>query len=285
MVVRRFVSLLLLAVGFALALGPAASADEYKNVSRHFTFQFPNSWTPIIKDVMSKANTMANQAAPGMNINYVAGFQRVGQPPMSYPYVLVQPVSVPFNTSSYEDIEKALAKEFKTEVKEAVQNAKDAFPGLIQSASLGTPVLDKANNRVIVRLEMTGPPGIGKIKGLSIGQLGSQEIVFLHCYAKDAEFDKYLPVFQSMADSFKFDPGYEFKPGQSSPSFLGNVGNGAVRGAVIGGIIGALVGVPLWYLQKRKKTHQSSPGNFAPVQPPPAVSPDTGITTRGPGAQ
>lgn len=273
MIFHRCRSAWLLAIGAALVVSGPASADEYRNESRHFVFNFPDTWCPIPKEAMAKANALANQLSSGPKINYVVGFQRRGQPAMAYPYVFVQPLPLPSSTGSYEDIEKSLAKEFKTEVKKVVSNAKEAFPGLVNNTSLGTPVLDRTTNRVIIRMEMN-VAGVGKIQGLSVGFLGSKDIVFLHCYALDADFEKYLPVFQGMFDSFKFDKGYAFTPGQGS-SFSGG---GALRGALIGGIIGGLVAVPVWLLQKRRKAQPTATANSAPVPPPPAV-PDTGITT------
>jgi hypothetical protein len=285
MIFRRFGSSLMLAIGASLVLAGPGSADEYRNESRHFTIQFPNTWSPVLKDALTKANELANQMSSGPKINYIAGFQRRGQPPLSYPYVLVQPLSLGKVVNSYEEFEKDLSKEFKTEVKKAVSNAENAFPGLLKGTSTGTPVLDRTTNRVILRMEMTAA-GLGKIQGLSVGFLGAKDIVFLHCYALEADFDKYLPVFEGLFDSFQWDKGFAFTPGQGS-SILGGFGGGALRGALIGGIIGGLVAIPVWFWQKWQKAQKPRSGNFAPAPPatvPPPVppvaptAPDTRIT-------
>ncbi len=268
----------LLVVGAVLAVSRPAAADEYRNDSRHCAFEYPDTWCPITKDALAKMNALANQRPSGPKVQYVTGFQRRGQPPLSPPYILVQPVPTPKDSASYEEIEKSLAREFKTELKKVMSDANHPLSAVLKDVSTGTPVLDRATNRIILRID-ANVPGVGKMQGLSVGFIGSQDIVFLHCYALDSEFDKYLPVFQGLFDTFKFDNGYEFKPGPGSSSILGNAGGGAIRGGLIGGIIGGLVALPVWLMQKRRKTQPLSSSNFAPVPPPPPDAPQTGITT------
>lgn len=252
MLLNRACQMLLLAIGSVLAVSASARGEEFREKDRRFSLQLPPGWGTIPKDALERANALANRASVGVTIHYVAGFQVLGQPPMNYPYVLVQPLPMPREANSYEDIEKALAKEFNAEVKQAVvKNTEQTFRGLVDNLAIGSPVLDRAKNRVVLRLEMNAP-GLGKIQGLSIGSLGSKEIVFLHCYAVADEFKQHLPTFEALADSFTFDTGYAFTPGQGT-TVLGNVTGGAVRGGLIGGVIGALVGVPFYVWSKYRK--------------------------------
>ena len=55
--------------------------------------------------------------------------------------------------------------------------------------------------------------GVGPIIGYSVGMIGSERIIFLHCYTREEEQDRWLPVFETLVNGFTYDPGYEFVPG------------------------------------------------------------------------
>src|SRR5205085_12347686 len=115
-----------------------------------------------------------------------AAFMVQGSKPGNYPYILVQ--FLPRTNSggtSYEQIERDLSKDFSGEVK-AVEGKLSV---LAKNLSLGQPVLDRSKNRVMNRLQMDVML-VGKIQGLSLGTLGKDGVAFLHCYARDGDFDR-----------------------------------------------------------------------------------------------
>jgi hypothetical protein len=256
MTVPRPALVLLLAVGAELVCNAHAGAEEYRNPQYHFSVQLPAGWSQVTKNIMDQVNAKVMQPASGVTIRYIAGFQRPGPLPLQYPYVLVQPMPTPPDSNSYEDIERGLAKAFNTEIKKAVKQTEDRYAGLVKDMAVGQPVLDRANNQVVMRLEMSAA-GQGKIKGLSVGFLGAKETVFLHCYALANDFEQQMPAFQSLLDSFKFESGYAFTPGSSS--FVGKVGSSALHGAIVGAIIGLVAG-PLILWRKLRKPKDAPPG-------------------------
>ncbi len=54
--------------------------------------------------------------------------------------------------------------------------------------------------------------GSGKIDLLTVGRLGAESAVNLVFYARDNDYAAELPVFRVVVDSFRFDPGSEFRP-------------------------------------------------------------------------
>src|SRR5437764_1401012 len=84
--------------------------------------------------------------------------------------------------ASYEEIAERLSREIHASVKEA----EGAFPDLVKSTSVGSATLDRAHNRLLIRMKMDVGP-IGTVQALSVGHLGSEGIVFLHCYAAEQD--------------------------------------------------------------------------------------------------
>jgi hypothetical protein len=231
----------LLALATALLLAPAGRAGEllretYRDAGRHFTLTLPSGWAVVSPSGLETMNGAANRMMGG--VRFDAAFMVKGQPLGSYPYVLVQ--SMPRNTSglTYEQIERELSRDFSGEVKKVEGKLADVARNL----SLGKPALDRGKNRVLNRVQMDVAL-FGKVNGLSVGMLGKDGVTFVHCYAKDADFDRQMPTFNALADSFHYDAGYEFvpgKPGSLSFDLNGALGGGA-RGGIIGGTAGGIV--------------------------------------------
>lgn len=221
---------------------PGSPKDaDYHDAENHFSLRrLPSGWGGVPADALESVNKLVSESMPGSKIKYTAGFQLAKQPPLSYPYVLVQPTRFQTrSTASYDEIEENLAKETKT----AIKKVEGAFPEL-KDLAVGVPALDRSRNRIITRIEMD-VPGIGKVKGLSVGFIGANGIINVHCYAPEADFDRQLPPFHALLESFQFDSGYTFTP-------RGGLGSAVVIGAVCGGIIGGLAVVVLPLVLPRK---------------------------------
>jgi hypothetical protein len=64
---------------------------------------------------------------------------------------------------------------------------------------------------------IVGNNGI-KVKGHSATMFGMEGTISVHCYAAEADFGEWLPTFDGILDSFKYDPGYEFVSAPKRPS-------------------------------------------------------------------
>src|SRR5262249_10562777 len=112
------------------------------------------------------------------------------------------------------DIERTMSRDLNV----GIEKAKEAVSDLASNVSLGSAVLDRWHNCLVMRMEMSaGSFGMfGKIQGLSVCHFGAKHLVSLHCYARDEDFQTYLPTFTTMNNSFYFDDGYEFVAAPSS---------------------------------------------------------------------
>jgi len=166
--------------------------------------------------------------------------------------------------ATYAAIEQSLERDMPGKVNEV----KGKLADFVSNLDFQGTVLDREMNRIVTRVD-SEVAGVGRVRGMSVGAIGSQGIVFLHCYAKEADFPKYLPTFNEIIDSFQYDPGFTFTPAQT-PSVPGQpfrglmdmMGSGMV-GAVIGAIAGLFAGgvVALFFaIFKRRKKPFSTRG-------------------------
>jgi hypothetical protein len=228
-------------------------AESYRDKERHFTLELPQGWQVMTDQELAQINQAAQSlGSPFMKVQYVQGFRPKGSALGSLPYTLVK-VMEGKPTGSYEDIESSLARELPG----AIKKAEGSLTNLVKDVSVGSAILDRDHNRVIFRVQMT-VAGIGPAQAISVGHIGSDGVIFILSYAKESDFDKYLPTFTKMNDSFEYDKGHTFTPSENPFQKLwqgmgmGALG-GAVKGAIGGAIFGVLVGTVIFVIRGLKK--------------------------------
>jgi hypothetical protein len=229
-----------LAAGMVVLSAGDGRADPYRDATHHFSLKLPAGWTRVPAQALAAANAMVRGRGFGQ-IQYTAGFQRTGRPPLEYPYVLVQFQSAPADGMTYEEMEVELAKAGQA-MDQSVQQVKDKMSDLGKDVSISRPTIDRAKNQFVAKSRMD-VMGVGPVAGHSIGIVGKDGIVFLHCYTKAADMDNRLSTFNAIADSFQYDKGYEFVPGSGRLAGLPIAWSGGMIGAVAGAVVGGLVGV------------------------------------------
>jgi hypothetical protein len=245
----------ILALAFVCHLAPThqARAESYRDKERHFTVDLPQGWQVMTDQELAQINQAAQSlGSPFMKVQYVQGFHPKGSVLGSLPYILVQAKDGK-TSGTYEDIENGLARELPG----AIKKAEGSLANLVKDVSVGSAILDREHNRVIFRVQMT-IAGIGPAQAISVGHIGSGGVVFIHSYSKESDFDKHLPTFTKMNDSFEYDKGYTFTPSENPFQKLwqgmgmGALG-GAAKGAIAGAIFGLLVGSVIYVIRGLKR--------------------------------
>jgi hypothetical protein len=221
-----------------------AQAASHRDTALHYTVELPANWVVMRSDELARINSMTGQRLGGQKIQYATGFRPRGAAAGSYPFVLVQSMPLKSAGMSYEQIEQSLAKE----IPGGIKKAEGALSDLVSNAKLGSAVLDRKNNRILMHLQMD-VIGVGKIQAVSLGHIGSEGVVFLHCYALKQAFDKHMPDFENIDDGFQFDEGYTFKPSASEPKW---VFSGGLVGGIVGAVVAGAVGVGAFLLNLGK---------------------------------
>jgi hypothetical protein len=226
-----------LALGSIAVLAGRCEAQSYRDAEKHFTVELPKGWEVMSKSEMAQVNSLIGGRMMGMGVHYDAGLRHKSARLGSLPYVLIQVMRGPPSGASYEELEKSLSIDLKGPIKEAQGRMGD----IVREMKVGQPVLDRKSLCVVMRTE-SSVANVGVVKGVSMGHLGKDNIVFIHCYAKAEEFDSSVPTFTHINEWFSFDRGYDFKPGKGSIGLFSWTGN-AGHGGVIGGAVGLMVGV------------------------------------------
>ncbi len=257
----RFVSPLL-AIAMVPILAGRCQAQTYRDDARHFSIELPRGWQAMTKAELAQVNSAIGGRFLG-GVHYDGGLRHSAERVGSFPYVLIQSVKGPPSGASFEELEKALAVDFSAPLKEA----QGRFSDVIRDLKVGQPALDRQSKVVIMHTQST-VNGVGATKGLSMGHLGRDNIVFIHCYAKADEFNACLPNFTRINDWFSFDRGYDFKPGKGSVGLF--AWSGAGRGGLMGGAIGLMVGLVSFFIRMLNK-----PGTPKPIPPSPESEVDS----------
>jgi hypothetical protein len=220
---------------------PPIRRDVYHDPEYRYNFVLPAGWQKMPAFELKQGQDFVSGRMPGQEIRYDAGFRRSGARAWAYPYILVQVQPIDSTNMSYDDIERTMSRDLNV----GIEKAKEAVSDLASNVSVGSAVLDRWHNCIVMRMEMSaGSFGMfGKIQGLSVCHFGARHLVSLHCYARDEDFQTYLPAFTTMNNSFYFDDGYEFVAAPSSSSAGSSSGAGLVAVVVF-----VIVAIPIGLL-------------------------------------
>jgi hypothetical protein len=237
----RIVSPLLALVILPIVTG-RCEAQSYRDDDRHFSIELPRGWQPMSKTEIDQVNFLIGGRFAGMGVRYDGGLRTKSGKLGAYPYVLIQSSAGPPTGASIEEIEKSLLVDLSGPIKEAQKKGGD----LVRDMKIVQPVFDRKSNCVITHTQST-VPGLGAVKGLTVGHIGKYSIIFIHCYAKAENYDACENTFRNINDWFSFDRGYEFKPGHGSVGLFG--WQGAGRGGMVGGAVGLMVGLATYLIR------------------------------------
>lgn len=246
------------AVGSALCglmlMAAGVRGEEYRDVSRHFSLTLPKSWTKMDPSFVAQMNKFIQQRLPEKNITYDTGFQPRHKQQGEYPYILVQwYTGAP--PRSYEAIERGLILENGN--KTIIKQVEGAMSDITKNVSLDAIAVDRIRNRTVQRIQ-SEVAGVGKVQGLSVGFLGKDGIASVHCYDREADFDKSLSSFNTLLDSFQYDVGYAYQPSSSSIDWS-SVRGSSLIGGIVGGAIGGLVALLVALKKILSKQKKSDP--------------------------
>jgi hypothetical protein len=222
-----------------------ATADPYHNADYKFNLTLPDGWRAMAAAELKQVNAVVGQLLGGAGVKYVAGFRPVEVVPGKSPYVLVQ-VDKDVAGMSFED--------FRKEYNKNLSAARSAMSGV----TFDNPVYDTERKCIICR--GTVGQGAAKVGVKSVGYLGPDGAVVLHCYAPEADFKSHESTFTRLTTMFHFDgqelPGHKAEqpaPGADLRDRLGGLDLGENgRMVIIGGATVVLVLIVGWFVVREK---------------------------------
>lgn len=232
---RRTVGSLVGVLFMYLAWGADAQSSPHVDDANHFSAQVPDGWYPIQPSLIETLDQQMDEQVPNKRFRYVGGYSTSLEGAMTYPYVLFQVTNGPMNRTTEAELVRSFnAKTWKEDVADrtkALSNLKDFD---LEAA------YDPVEQRIVMPIS-GDVPGIGPLRGLSVGHVGSHGIVQINCYAQATEFDAVMPTFQKWIDGMEIDADYRWEPGSAGPVDWQEVGWVALIGAIAGGLYGLFV--------------------------------------------
>ena len=193
-----------------------------------FTLQLPGGWKPIPEEVLDAyEREIARMAPKAENQDYDYGFQlSSARKWFAYPYILVQ---VKSSGKVPQDQLRSMAR-----IGEAMDTgfarARESISSIAANGKMGEPVLDEAAHTLWTRISVD-VKGVGTINGLVGTILTEKGFIQISCYAKEKEFQGYLPLFEGMISGAVLSDELMYRPeGAGSVKTPGRIGTGAMAG-------------------------------------------------------
>lgn len=238
---------------------PGEQPLVYSDSVDHYSFNLPNGWKEIPKSVIDKVMGEAVKQANAKRIEYTSGFQLEEKEYFEYPYILVQKHKL--DTPSFSQLEKTLNS---SDFQEKVNRETSVYSELLKNSTTEKPFIDKERNIIFMNIQMD-VANIGQIKGLMAMFLGKDGITQLNFYSTTNEYSKWLPIFNSVIDSFKYDDGFAYNPIEAKkndePSLFKGALDEGITGVITGGSLMLFVGL-IWILFGRKKKKDMEPKKY-----------------------
>lgn len=205
----------------------------------NWSLTVPPDATPLTSEELALFNSFPHPPnSPGFVFTH--GWHLPG-PGSIQPYLVVQRTPVPFRNASVADLEKALGTSFKKEIDD---NKGYLRQNGINVGEIATPRYDANRQRVTLMLDLKTQAG--PLKGVCFIHPGANEMTQLNFYCTPDTLEENLRVFNSIADSYQYDPDSVWVP-------KGNLLHNVPSGAIIGGTIGAGIGGVVAIIKKRRK--------------------------------
>jgi hypothetical protein len=237
----------LMAAIFLTAFLISNQALAYSDPADHYSINLPSGWEEIPKSVIDKYRDEAARQSNAERIEYAAGFQLAGSEYFKYPYILVQKHEV--SAPSFSQLEKTF-----NNTQEIIDKKDAEYSELLRNATADKPFIDKDRNIIFMNIQLNAENAI-QIDGLVAMFLGKNSITQLNFYSTKDEYSRWIPVFNTIIDSFKYDDGFAYNPTEAkknvSPSIFEGATDKGISGAIAGGFLGLLVGIG-WLFKKRK---------------------------------
>jgi hypothetical protein len=240
-----FVVVLIIMVTFSFANQILA----YSNQSKHYSFDLPSGWEEIPKSAINQYTNEAVKQTNGKRVEFSTGFHLVGSDYFSYPYILVQEHET--SAPSFSQLESAFNS---SKFQRTVEQKTAEYSELLKTATSDKPFIDKGRNIVFMNIKLD-VANIGQVNGLIAMFLGKNGITQINFYSLQNDQSEWLPVFNSIIDSFKYDEGFAYNLEEAeknnTPSVFEGVVEEGIGGAIVGGILGLIAVIVGWIFRKR----------------------------------
>ena len=225
---------------FMLSAYSAQAQTIYTDTLDHYSFVLDSGWVEIPKSIVDESVGFVLDQTQELRFEYSAGFQLEDRVYFEYPYILMQEHQFSLNSLMYSEIEQLFTGD---DFSNSVQNAALDLSELIGTTTLDDPYVDRDRNVVIFNMS-SDVVNVGTVNAILAMFLGRNQIVQMNFYWESSDRDYWLPAFNRMINSFRFDSGYGYDPSEvNSSQTLTSVLNRMLTRGFIGGTSGLILGL------------------------------------------
>jgi hypothetical protein len=237
-----FYIILFLVIVVSHAFGMSYQSREY-----NYSFVIPSGWEEIPKQILDESSERIASVTGTKKINYETGFQIVGKNNLEPPYIVI-PILPQYGRTLPPDMLEQLykiytSKDFSSTVEEKFKS----FSNFLSSPSFDLPYVDKEKKMIV--MSMKGNYSGKNMRTLLAQFVGKRTIVQINFVVLESDYHKYIPVFESLISSFKFDE--PLIPQEYKRSIVDKAIPNIIAGIILALTASAYFGIRNWI--KRKK--------------------------------
>ena len=207
-----------------------------------FNITVPSNWVEFPKDILAQYSKALREST-GSSETHEHGFQlNTVDKWFTYPYTLIQIK----RSGRIPDEQLKQYRKFQPNLLEGLRTIEDSLQETISNSSQGETLYEPEKN-ILWSIFSMDVANIGPVKGVIAIKLTEYGFIQLVGYAIDSEFDQYLPLYKSMAESIVLSEEDEYKPRTANEALLMSgidvkqVGMAALIGIIIAGAFAFLL--------------------------------------------
>ncbi|PJC51088.1 MAG: hypothetical protein CO032_01380 [Nitrosopumilales archaeon CG_4_9_14_0_2_um_filter_34_16] len=196
----------------SLNLSVYADTSVFYESGNHYSFNLPYGWQEIPIPVIEEYRTALSEELGMEEVpEYSGGFYLITNDYFEYPYILIQEFDRDYiSFEEFRDLYKSQG--YRLEDVEVLKELESKQ--LFSNIEIGEALFDNEKYEVFATFEMDTPGGTMKALGSIF--FGREMITHVFFYSAKEDYEKYLPIFQTVIASFSYDSGYEYQTDKHS---------------------------------------------------------------------
>jgi hypothetical protein len=200
-------TILSLVVFLAVTASVHGEGVLYSNPELHYSIRLPEGWRRLPPGVADQATEAVSRQTGVSAPKYEAWFQRIDKPEGAYPYLLIN-----HQICRMPELSELVAG--LKEHNQATADQRNSLKGVVSDITFFEPAIDAHRNMVVIKTEQNVKMnGTGKVHGQCCMFPGKVGVAQLFFYADADNVLSSKTDFDSVLDSFAFEPGYGYESG------------------------------------------------------------------------
>lgn len=235
------------------SVGSTIEQRRFQSRINGYSLIIPEGWSQVPEDVMNNSFNAALKAEARYKFDFEAFIAKEWTNELLvYPYLAIQIIKHPNNRQLTQDEAPSLIAALTgLNVEEGVAEGVDQYGTEDIRKAMSDVAADKVSfdtqNMVYRNSFEAEVSGLGKVRGLMVGQIGRYAIVQLMFYCLESDWARFENERNLMVNSFRFDVGMRYEDVPSAPSHMfDRLGRAFARGislAIIAGVFVIIAGV------------------------------------------